>query len=263
MRIHWFANQIRNDISIDALKDLVTKLDTYGYYSVLFTYYNIFPDMFIKLAHVTNRSEKIKLMVAIRTKAISPEYLSMLAKGFSQIQEERLIFNILHGTLSAEETTEFIIDHKKLFSSKEQIFQHTTKFLNLLTKNTMFLDSSTGLAIPVSSNRASLSLAEKFADYLLTNLEDFRDGSIPSTNKSAVVVADVFFEHPQEDFDLEKYRYSTKNLLVVSPENFFSCLKELKEKGATDLMISPVNKPKYQDLLHSFIQKNMEAILAI
>lgn len=266
MKLHWFANQTSNDIEIPDLKNLVSMLNESGYQSVLFTYYNTMPDVFIKLSHVLNQEEKIKFMVAIRTRAISPEYLSMLAAGFSQIQDNRLMFNILHGTLSPEETTGGIIEHEKNFSSREGILDHTKNFLDRLKNSSLFKKSGAEILVSVGTGKDTAVLSEKYADYMLTTLEMLKMEHVSKSKQKKIVVVDLVLEEPGENnfkFYSSVYPYDIDNLKIFSPEDFLNFLKDLKKMGIENVMLSGVPEDPRQDRIHEFVKNNLDAIIAI
>jgi hypothetical protein len=265
VRVHWFANHIPNDVEVEDLRGFISFLNSCGYESVLFTYYNVMADMFIKLSHVLNKEEKIKFMIAIRTRAISPEYLSMLAYGFSQIQRDRLMFNILHGSLSPEETTEGIIEHDKVFSSKIGIFNHTEAFLDRLKKNVLFKKSGAKVLVSAGSSETA-GLSEKYADYMITTFEMLKREHISKSKQKKIVVIDLVLEEPGENsfkFYSGVYPYDIDALKVLYPEDFLKFLKDLKKMGIEDVMLSGLREDPKQDRIHEFVKNNLDAIIAI
>jgi hypothetical protein len=89
MRFNWLHRGYTQDVA--TVEELIKELDGYGYYSVLLTYHSKADDYFIKAARVLTNKQKIKLMLAIRTYAISPEYLSMICKSLNHISNEKII----------------------------------------------------------------------------------------------------------------------------------------------------------------------------
>ena len=87
------------------LKNIISYLDNFGYYSMLVVYHSRINDNWIKAARVVSKNQKIKFMIAMRTYAISPEYFSMMYNAFEEIVPNKLIFNIVSGDLHADENS--------------------------------------------------------------------------------------------------------------------------------------------------------------
>ena len=68
------------------LKNIISYLDNFGYYSMLVVYHSRINDNWIKAARVVSKNQKIKFMIAMRTYAISPEYFSMMYNAFEEIE---------------------------------------------------------------------------------------------------------------------------------------------------------------------------------
>ena len=76
IRLHWMSRV--EDMSIDGLSKLSDKLDDIGYYSLLLVYHSLIADNWMKAARILNKNHKLKYMIALRTYAVSPEYLSLI-----------------------------------------------------------------------------------------------------------------------------------------------------------------------------------------
>lgn len=264
MQVHWFANRLSNSIDVASLKTYITNLNDSGYFSILFTYYNALPDIFIKFANAVDRNEKIKFMMAMRARAISPEYLSMLCSGFSQIQKNRLLLNILHGSLSNEESDYGIIDYGNVFSNRLGIIKHTETFLKKIKKNNLFLSSGVEIAL-AGQQEETLRMAEKYADYYLFDLQGFEKNKNVLSNKIKKMVYFELIVVDSHEFDntyKDTYDFNEYNLKILTEDELLIFLKDLSEQGVTDVMISSVSDEQ-DSLVHLAISKNIDKIFAL
>lgn len=232
MRLHWFANDLI-DPSTEELKDLIEVLNDAGYYSVLFAYHNAIPDPLIKTAHILDKTHSIKIMSALRTRVISPEYCAMLAAGFSSIQPNRIMFNILHGTLNENEDQIGIIDYDNIFSTRRGIIDHTRMFLEKINRLALFKQSGAELVVPGAS-KESIEIAIEYGDYAATDYHSFiKDPEKYSGANKVMVTLDIAFKDfsapPEEDV----------NLIFIKESEFLDFINKMDSLGATDLMLAP------------------------
>ena len=103
MKFHFMLRGL--DTTPESLKNITVKASESGFYSMLMTYHSRQEDFWIKSAKIIDDSIKMKMMIAIRTYAISPEYCAMMCKSFYEISPNRLMLNIVSGDLHASETS--------------------------------------------------------------------------------------------------------------------------------------------------------------
>ena len=125
-----------DNLDLSSLKEKSGYLESYGYCSLLLTYDPMGSDNLIKIARVMNLDHKIKYMIAIRPYAVSPEYFGMLCRGFDEIQKDRIMINIVSGSINENETfLEDIVGIAPFIKYPEQRRFYTeewlSKFLNL------------------------------------------------------------------------------------------------------------------------------------
>ena len=103
MRFHWMDRGGLNNPQ--DIKIMSEQLDKYNYYSMLLTYHSKNSDLLIKSLLAADKNINLKFMLAIRTYAISPEYLSMICNSYNQSFPSKLILNITSGDIHSEENS--------------------------------------------------------------------------------------------------------------------------------------------------------------
>lgn len=260
MRIHWFANAIENNISTKNLKKMVDYLDEHRYYSVLFAYHNQVPDIFLKLSNITS-NQKIKFMVALRPRALSPEYFSMMVSSFNQITPKGLIVNIIHGSLSDSENEVGVIDDCQTFSSRDGILGHTKKFLKIIKQNSLFQSSNTELVVSGTS-LDTIEIANNYADYWATDYRGLVKRKHFNGEKIMLSVDILILKDGESRAGyLNKYGYRPSNLKILFENEVLDFIRSLANFGVTDLMLSCLPEDKNQNRVHEFIKNNYDALL--
>jgi alkanesulfonate monooxygenase SsuD/methylene tetrahydromethanopterin reductase-like flavin-dependent oxidoreductase (luciferase family) len=112
------------------IADLATELDKYGYYSVLLTYHSLQSDVLLKSFLASDTSINLKFMVAIRTYAISPEYMSMVCAAYNESFPNKLILNVVSGDLHEEENSvEDIPMFSEYLNTPEKRLKYTNEWM--------------------------------------------------------------------------------------------------------------------------------------
>jgi len=93
MKIYYFGGTI----------DMVDMLYENGFDGNLFLAGSKHPDDFVKIARYMDIKKDFKYMVAIRSYAISPQYLSMICASINQIAPEKIQVNLISGHTKEEE----------------------------------------------------------------------------------------------------------------------------------------------------------------
>jgi hypothetical protein len=262
VRLHWFAHSI-GDISVPDLSSLIDKLDKTGYESVLFAYHNRLPDMFLKSARALQIGQSIKLMIALRSRAISPEYCSMMCASFNEIESGRLMLNILHGSPSEDEPEDGIIDYNNVFSSRESVVKHTEIFLKKLQEIPMFKLSNTQVVLSGAS-KESIKMGVKYADFSALDYENLmRDPNRYSEVDRLMVTFDLIISNENHKEISANFTYGTANLILTEEEGFLKFLQDLGRMGVTDIMISSPQESPHEERIHEFVKAHYSKILAI
>lgn len=257
MKYHWMIRHESNNP--ESLKKVFQEINSYGYYSCMLTYHSKKNDMFIKLARAVDPTINLKYIVAIRTYAISPEYLAMMINGFNEIAKDKLIFNIVSGDIHKDEDSlKNMVDSRYLSSSQDRVL-YTGKWLEKFTNIDTIKNNLPEMFMSGTSEK-TFSYCKKFnggtltmVDYYLENVDFFS-----KFNKKCVSIQICIRDTDEE---AEKIKYSTyfgnqlKWCYYYSEETLFKKIKELKNLGVTDLMITGLQDDPELHRVHQFVKK--------
>lgn len=113
----------------------IDHLEENGFDGVLFTYNPYQGDFFVRIANTINKNQKIKYMIAIRPHTISPQYLCMINKSMSEIQENRLQINLIAGHIKPHEIDfDGFVGEVTDYSSVKDRTNYLIKYIEELSK---------------------------------------------------------------------------------------------------------------------------------
>jgi hypothetical protein len=190
-------------------KDEIDTLESSGFTGVLFTYDNQQGDLFTKIAHTIDPSQKLKYLVAMRTYAMSPQYLSMINQSFSTIGRDRLQINLIAGhTKEHEEKVGGIIGDVNDLSSKVEKSNYLIEFLHSI--NNITVNKNIQPYVPdfyvSTTNRYVFDVAKQYNNKIIIQYKDYKKGSWTEYN-----------EHGRS-FDGEELDLTTmKTMLSIGP----------------------------------------------
>jgi len=169
MRFHYLVTK---DYDIKSFKDLSDQLDKHGYTSMLLTYTSNEKDGLIKAAYTLDPNKKIKYTIALRTYAISPEYVAMIYNSFEDIAKNKLQFNIISGDVGAsEDVLAGTVNMENIVNSTWGRIMYTEKWLESFNKlNT--LSSKPYIWMSGKSDKTK-ELANKYADMFIGEKSDY------------------------------------------------------------------------------------------
>lgn len=242
-----------------SLKKVFQKMDSYGYYSCMLTYHSKKNDMFIKLARAVDPEINLKYIVAMRTYAISPEYLAMMINGFNEIVKDKLMFNIVSGDIHKDETSlKDLVNPMDFMSSQDRVI-YTGKWLEKFTNIDIIKNNLPEMFMSGNSEK-TFSYCEKFnggtltmVDYYLDNVDFFS-----KFNKKCVSLQICIRDTDEE---AEQIKYKTyygdqlKWCYYYSEDTLTKKIKELENLGVTDLMITGLENDPKVDRVHQFVKK--------
>jgi alkanesulfonate monooxygenase SsuD/methylene tetrahydromethanopterin reductase-like flavin-dependent oxidoreductase (luciferase family) len=243
---------------LKSLKSLFESLDETGYYSVLMVYHSELNDYFIKCANVLDKKLKIKYMPAIRTYAISPEYLSMMYDSFEEIQKGRLMFNVVAGDFKQDEKSlDNLIYINDRLQEYEQRVEYTAAWLEKffeIRKN----KSMPEIVISGTSDK-TLESAEKYGDYSLCMIDSYLANKDKYTKiKNKMASAQVVIRETYEEAN-EFVRGIPENhkrfTLYGTEDQVISSINELAKSGLTDIMMRGHREDEETDRIHLMIKK--------
>lgn len=253
---HWMETGWGSNPSIDEIRLKASLLDSSGYESFLQVYHNAFPDAWIKSAHALNTSERIKFMIAVRPFTISPEYCAMMVAGFNAIQPDRLMLNIVHGTLHSEEDYDGIIDADPIMSADGKR-NHTELFLDKLRARPVFANGAEILVAGASDR--TIEIAKKYGDYCVTAYDNFIDAPerFAGIEKLMVNLFIVIRDTDEEaELAMSTYDdYPMPHALFGSRDSVVAGLQRLKDLGATDVIINDVGADEQSYRIHDLVKE--------
>jgi hypothetical protein len=249
LQYHFFANSWTNPSPKEIL-DRVSFLNDHGYESVLLTYQSSNEDYFLKAAHILQKNEKIKFMIALRPTALSPEYCAMQCAAFDSIDQNRLLLNIVSGHIAPHENTKGILN-PKVFDSGDSVMEYTKSFVEALSGLPMFADSSARLVVS-GSNPVSVSLAQKHADYLAIGYDDFNNNGPDyfNINKKLIVAFTAMIVDNDND------SVSHPRIISMTETKMLEKMQELESLGVTDVLVSDRESKKQDSRFHNFVKQN-------
>lgn len=234
------------DFTVKQLKDKSAELEQNNYTSMLLTYDSLREDNLLKTISAIDLKQKLQYMIAIRTYAISPEYMAMILNTINNEFKNKIVFNIISGEVKPYENIydgnmipEILIDtsEKRIKLTGEWL----EKLLNLKSLNERPFIVMSGKSLMTKE------LANKYADaFLGTSLDYIRENE-HERNKiktkrrfcvSGVVIRDTDDEASEIVNSLiEKYGNITPTI-YGSKETVIKELNRLEKKyNVTDVLI--------------------------
>ena len=120
---------------VEDIRSLAKDLDSAGYYSLLLTYHSNNRDFLTKSLLAAEKNIKLKFMIAVRTYAISPEYMAMICKSYNEEFPNKLILNVVSGDIHKdEESVDNIVMFGEQLATPEQRLPYTEEWINKFLK---------------------------------------------------------------------------------------------------------------------------------
>jgi alkanesulfonate monooxygenase SsuD/methylene tetrahydromethanopterin reductase-like flavin-dependent oxidoreductase (luciferase family) len=246
------------DTSIFYLKTVSGIVDEFGYESILLVYHSKIDDNWIKAARALDTNHKFKYMPAIRTYAISPEYCAMICKAFYTIAPDRLMLNIVSGDLHKDETSinDLIWSNNDL-DTPEKRLKYTDEWI------AKFIQLAGGTVSEIvmggHSNETRL-MADKYNAIHLAMLnmhkQTYNDSNFIK-NKKQMLSFSVLINDSETEVEemLSKSRGSDQWTIYGTKDSVKKQINNLKDLGATDLLISPHPEDNNVSSIHYLIQE--------
>jgi alkanesulfonate monooxygenase len=249
--------------SVEDISALSKEIDQYGYHSILLVYHSKMPDNFIKVARALSKNEKIKYMLAVRTYAISPEYMAMMCKSFDEIANNRLMLNIVSGDIHKDENTigDLVMISELLDTSEKRLIytkKWMDKFLNIKDfecKPEIVMsghsDSTRSMAIEYGATH--LSMYDMHKQYV--------QQEFPIINKKQMISLSFVVRKTQEEADLffKSLKDNEKLWTICGNEKTIKdFIEEMAKLGVTDILISGNLNDGQHILVHDIIKQIVE-----
>ena len=256
MRFHWMERG--GDTSIAHLKTVSSIVDEFGYESILLVYHSKIEDNWIKAARALDVNHKFKYMPAIRTYAISPEYCAMICKAFYSISPDRLMLNIVSGDLHKDETSiDDLIWVNEDLDTPEKRLKYTDdwmkKFIDLSE------NSVSEIVMGGHSNETKL-MADKYNATHLSMLnmhkQSYSDSNFIKNKKQMLSFSLLINESESEIKDMLSRSLGSDQWTIYGNKNQVKDqINQLKDLGATDLLISPHPEDSNVSSIHYLIKE--------
>lgn len=246
------------DTSVDHLKTISNIVDEFGYESILLVYHSKIDDNWIKAARVLDTNHKFKYMPAIRTYAISPEYCAMMSKAFHSISPNRLMLNIVSGDLHKEETSvEDLIWTGKDLDTPEKRLKYTDDWI--LKFNTLAGNTVSEIVMGGHSNETRL-MAEKYNATHLAMLnmhkQSYNDPNVIKNTKQMLSFSIIINDSESDINDMLSRSLGSERWTIHGSKNSVKeQIKQLKDLGATDLLVSPHPEDSNVSSIHYLIKE--------
>ena len=261
MKFHWMIRGEKSDLKF--LSSFSTEINSFGYYSMLLTYHSTLPDNFIKSARALSEKEKIKYMLAIRTYAISPEFMSMICKSFNEISKDRLMLNIVSGDIHSDENPindlvmigDIVDTPEKRLIYTDNWMDKFLKIKNFNNKPEIVMSGHSNITrdMAIKYNATHLSMYDMYKDYM--NTEN------PIINSKQMISLCFVVRKTQEEADLffESLDRGKKLWTICGDkEKIKSFIYKLESEGVTDLLISGNPDDDQKILVHNLIKEMIE-----
>ena len=257
MKFHWMN---RGDISsVHEIKELSKKLEASGYYSVLLTYHSKNKDFLIKSFAAASKDQKLKYMLAVRTYAITPEYMTMICRSYQEEFPDKLILNVVSGDIHSDETSmDDIVWFSKYLDTPEKRLDYTkdwmVKFKNLskyyYPEIFMAGHSQETRKIANDFNATHISMLDMYKSYL----------NLPNRviNKKQMVSLSILIrDSKKEAEDFIQSNAMGNGLgwtLYGTQDEVIGQIKDLSSLGVTDIIIAKINNDEKEGLIHETIR---------
>jgi hypothetical protein len=256
----------RGDISsVEGIQELSSSIDQHGYHSILFVYHSKMPDNLIKVVRSISDKQKIKYMIAIRTYAISPEYLSMICKSFNDMFGDRLMLNIVSGDIHDEETSvNDIVMFKEKLSTPDDRLIYTKEWMDKFIS--MFPGGKTPEIVMGGHSDFTREMSNQYDATHLSMLDMHikhlnKDKHIINNKQmvSVSIVARETYDEAELFMSQAENKSSKQWTIYGSKKEIVDKINEIKSLGVTDIIISASPNDQKQIYIHDIIKEMMEA----
>lgn len=159
------------DNSREALIDIANTVNDIGYESLLLVYDSFLDNAIVNVSNTINKDHTFKYIIAIRTYAVSPEFLINVYQSFEKIAPGRITFNIIPGNIKFLETSlNDVVFIEDKVSTAEQRDIYTLEWLKKYNKLSVIKKLP-----PVMLSGHSLDFQKACVEYGITNIIQMGD----------------------------------------------------------------------------------------
>jgi alkanesulfonate monooxygenase SsuD/methylene tetrahydromethanopterin reductase-like flavin-dependent oxidoreductase (luciferase family) len=256
LNFHLMGNR---DFTIKQLKEQSAILEYNKYTSILLTYDSLREDNLLKTIAALDLNQKVQYMIAIRTYAISPEYMAMILNTLNQEFKNKIVFNIVSGEVKPYENIyDGNILPEMLIDTSEKRIKITGEWLEKL----LSLKSLKQRPFLLMSGKSPMTkeLANRYADaFLGTSLDYIRENEhernqIKTKRRfcvTGIVIRDTDDEASFVVNSIIEKRGNITPTIYGSKETVIKELKRLEKKyGVTDILIHTWHSFKEDDEIY-------------
>lgn len=269
IRKHWMT-RYRNQETVESLKDLTNDLDKYGYESLLFLVHPKAADLWTKLSTSINHNHTFKYMIAFRPYLFSPQYLASLSLSFSEMSNNRLMLNLVHGILdgsAGDDSLDGIVGGDLFYDDKykrEYSREFVKKFLNDAKTYAKF--EMPELVISGKSDE-SIEIANDSSQIIATFCEDFLKDPTRFTrhNFKKIFVPLSILVCDTDDICEDEVSKIPQEKRVVYGDQIYGCKETIRKKileleslGVTDILFSHFDAWHDPQDVHEFLKELSE-----
>jgi alkanesulfonate monooxygenase SsuD/methylene tetrahydromethanopterin reductase-like flavin-dependent oxidoreductase (luciferase family) len=263
IRKHWIVRYRPTETS-ESIREVAEELEPYGYESVLFTVHSRLGDMWTKISNSINKNHKFKYMIAFRPYLFSPQYLSMLTASFSNLSNNRLMLNLVHGIYGPGETFNGIIGGERLADETYRRLyskEFMKKFLNDTNVHEKYQMPE---ILESGESDESIELAKESSNVIALFYESFIKDPERFTSKNfkkififlSVLVGDTDEEVEKEISSIpEESRTTNGSPIYGSKETLTKKIQELERLGVTDILFSQFDQWHDTKQVHEFLEE--------
>jgi hypothetical protein len=233
------------------LKDLSSKLENSGYYSVLLTFHSESPDYLIKSAAALIPGDKLKYMIALRPYHISPQFCAMVTEGYNQIESNRLIFNWIAGDFHNRDDEPRQVDVFGKTDSIDHIVKRTIFLRDFIKQyNSFNIVSKKPEMVFSGFSDYTLDTVKIFNGMSLCMIDDYRKNidKFDKIDNRMVCVNPIILDSNKQ---IEEYRTtislinprSLDTTIIGDKDTVKQKLFRLKDEGITDVLLD-TNRPE-------------------
>jgi alkanesulfonate monooxygenase SsuD/methylene tetrahydromethanopterin reductase-like flavin-dependent oxidoreductase (luciferase family) len=192
----------------------------------------------------------------------------MLISSFNDISNNRLMLNLVHGTYSARETFDSIINGEALLD-KQYKKQYGKDFVSKLFNNSeMFVSYEMPEILVSGSSDDSIELAKNTSNTIAMFYESFIENPERYTSKNfnkIFVFLSVLIRETDEDAEAEvasipeNKRTINGSPIYGSKETVAKKIKELSDLGVTDIFFSQFDQWHDTKEIHQFLTELTDA----
>jgi alkanesulfonate monooxygenase SsuD/methylene tetrahydromethanopterin reductase-like flavin-dependent oxidoreductase (luciferase family) len=269
IRKHWMLRDYPVD-SIDMSK-MSDEVDRYGYESMLVTVYPMEYDMWTMVLNSIKDEHSFKYMMAVRPYLFSPQYLAMLITSFNKISPERLMINLVHGSIRSAEDFNGILGYDKLLKDPGQRRSYLVDFvLKLFNDVRMSVDFQIPEVV-ISGQSPEALEAANIASKSIALWHDMFTGSTDyiMKNKFDKVYVSTYIlatETDEEAINIIKGLKPERQAAISlygSKEKIKSQIKNLENLGVTDILFSQYGPNFSRQPIHELLlELSQEGILS-